>query len=219
MKKRVAAFAAAILMGTSLVGCASAKKTYTDYVQAVLDCTYYGITDKYMELTESTQEEADAVYDDEVEYVTELICYNYAVEMDYTSEETLDGYRALSKDIISKVKYTVNEAEKSGDSYHITIDIEPIDLWDIASEDIDAYYEEFMVVYNEATTEEELVVLEEEYSQKILEILSSYTSQIGYKESTKKIVEITVDDDGLYGIADQDWYDIDDLLLDMNPNT
>lgn len=220
MKKKAIAFAAAILMGSNLVGCISAKKTYTDYVQAVMDCSYFCETEKYMEMTDSTQEEAEAVYQDEIDYVTELICVNNLVEMDYVSEETMEGYAALAKDIVSKVKYTVHEAEKSGDSYHITIEIQPIDFWEITYDPIQEYCD---TVYNvkieEITTEEELAALEQEYAEGVLEILSGYTSQIGYKEATNKIVEITVDEDGMYGITEQDWLDIDDLLLDMNLNT
>ncbi len=218
MKKK-AALAATILMGASLVGC-NAAQTYTDYVQAVLDCTYFGITDKYMELTESTKEESDAVYDEEVTYVAELICYNLAVQVDYVSEETMEGYEAVAKDLISKVKYTVDTAEKSGDAYHITVNCEPIDYWDIVYEDVEAFYNDgFGERYEAAATEEELAELEEEYAVEVLEIAGEYVSKIEYKEPVKKIVEITIDEEGLYGIEDQDWLDIDDLLLDMNANT
>ncbi len=216
MKKAIALTAAA-LMCTGLVGCGSAAKTYTEYVQSVLDCSYYGITDKYMEMTDSTQEEADAVFQDEIDYFAQVICYSYGVEMDYISEETMDGYTALAEDVVKKVKYTVDPAEISGDSYHITVHCEPIDFWDLTEDAVESYYiDEFEEKYLAFETEDELAALEEEYAVNVLEILSGYVSQIGYKESVKKIVEITVDDDGLYGIEDQDWLDIDDLLLDLD---
>lgn len=212
--KKAAAFAAAIMLGTSLTGCLGQTKTYTEYIQAVLDCTYFGKTEKYMELTEATQEEADAVYQDEITYVAELLCYQFAVESDYVSEETLDGYEALAEDLIGKVKYTVDDAVASGDAYHITVNCEPMNFWDDAYTAAEEYYTgDFGTKYENATTEEELIALEEEYAVEVLDILSGYIASTGYGEPVKKIVEITVDDDGLYGIEDQDWLDIDDLVL------
>ena len=53
----------------------------------------------------------------------------------------------------------------------------------------------------------------------MLEILNSHVNGIGYKDAVNTIVEITVDDDGRYGITDKNWVDIDDLLLDVALNT
>lgn len=218
--KKASVIAAAAVMAVSLTGCGSSAKTYTEYVQAVLDCTYFNQTAKYMELTEATSDEAAAVYQDEIEYVAELLCYNLAVEVDYVNEGVMTGYEKLAADLIKKVKYTVDDAVKSGDAYHITVNCEPIDYWDAVYEETEAFYSgEFGEKYEAAATEQELEALENEYAMEVLEIASSHVASITYKEPVKKIVEITVDEDGLYGIADQDWLDIDDLLLDMNANT
>lgn len=220
MKKQIAVLAAATVMCGSLTACSNTAKTYTNYVQAVLDCTYRGETEEYINLTGSTDEDATAVYDDEVDYFTALLCYQMAVETDYISDETYAGYTALSKDILNKTQYTVEKAVKSGSAYHITIVTEPIDFWDITYDAVESYYTDEMAdKFSAATTDEEIAELEEEYAEGVLDILSGYVSQIGYKDAVNKIVEITVDDDGYYGISDQDWYDIDDLLLDMNANT
>lgn len=123
-----------------LTGCGSSAKTYTDYVQAVLDCTYTGEAAKYMELTESTEEEAAAVYTDERDYVALLICSQMAVERDYLDEETLAGYDTLAENVLSKVKYTVEPAVKSGSTYHVTVTAEPIDFWDLTLEEVENLY-------------------------------------------------------------------------------
>ncbi len=219
MRKQIAAAAAAVMLTASLTGCGSAAKTYTEYVQAVMDCTYFGTTEKYMELTDSTQEEADAVYQDEIDYVTELICYQLSVETDYITEGTYTGYEALAKDLLSKVKYTVEDAVKSGSSYHVTVVTEPVDFWESCTDEVEDFYTNEFAEKYESATEDQLDALEEEYAVKVLEIISPYIQQTGYKDPVNKIVEITVDDDGTYGISDQEWLDIDDLLLDMNPNT
>lgn len=212
--KRIAAAAAAFLMVLNLTGCASTSERYTNYIQAVLDCSYYGKTEQYAKLTKASAEEAEKVYQDEVDYVTELICFRFAVEPSCISDETHEGYETLAKNVLNKTKFTVDKAVKSGDVYHVTIHCEPIDFWDIAYEDVESYYvDDFGVKYEAASTTEERELLEEEYAVNVLEILNGYVDEIGYEDPVKKIVEITEDKDGKEGIADQDWLDIDSLIL------
>ncbi len=212
--KKFTAFAAVILMCLCLVGCTSKSERYTDYIRAVLNCSYYGKTQEYARLTDSTAEEAEQVYQDELDYVTELICYRFAVEPSCISNETQAGYEELAKKVMDKTKFTVEPAVKSGDAYHVTINCEPIDFWDIAIEDVETYYvEEFGSKYEAAGTTAERNLLEEEYAVNVLEILNQYVDKIGHTDSVKKIVEITVDEKGKEGIADQDWVDIDTLIL------
>lgn len=206
-----------------LTGCGSSAKTYTDYVQAVLDCTYTGNGAKYMELTDSTEEEAAEVYADEKEYVALLICSQMAVERDYLTDATLAGYDTLAETVLSKVKYTVEPAVKSGSTYHVTVVAEPIDFWDITIDEVEALYDndftERFTVAAEEGDDDAYDALEAEWGVKVLEILNSHVNGIGYKDAVNTIVEITVDDDGRYGITDKNWVDIDDLLLDVALNT
>ena len=214
--KKIAVFTAALLMCAGLTGCQNPKETYTNYIQSVLDCTYLGDTAEYMELTESTQEEADEVYQAQVDYVAELLCYQYAVDMECITEETMDGYEALAKDLMAKVKYTVDPAVKSGEAYHITVNCEPIDFWDITFDDVETYYNDgFGERYENCQTEEELLELEEEYAVEVLKIATAALPEIGYGEVQTKIVEITVDENNEYGISDDDWIEIDDKLLNL----
>lgn len=228
MKRLLAGAAACAVCCTSMTGCGmvgrllreNSAKTYTSYVKAVLDCTYHDETEDYLKLVDATEDEAHEVYTDEVDYVTELICYNLAVESEDLSEETYDGYAALAKDVMAKAQYSVADAVKSGDAYHITITCEPMDFWDITHDSVEAFYTGgFGDRYEAAEGEEELAALEEEYGQAVLRIVSAYVDQIGYKDPVPLIVEIEEGDDGTYGISDKNWLDIDDLLFDMGANT
>ncbi len=212
--KRITAIAAIILMCLTLVGCTGKEERYTNYIQATLECSYYGNETAYAEAIGITNDEALQLYRDEVAYVTELICYRFAVEPSCISEETEEGYNILAMDVLSKAKFTVDKAVKSGDSYHVTIHCEPIDFWDIAYEEVEKFYvDEFGVKYEAASSQEELDILEEEYAVRVLEILTPYVDKIGYGDPVKKIVEITVNEDGEEGITDEEWIEIDDLIL------
>ncbi len=220
MKRKITACAAAAVTLLSLTGCGNAAKTYTDYVQSVLDCTYKNITDKYMELTESTTEEAADVYQGEVDYMVQLIYYYYDVYEDYVDDSTKTGYEALAKDILAKVNYTVEPAVRSGSSYHVTVTSQPIDFWDITYDAVNELYDDKYAdrFLDESLSDEDYEAAEGEWASDVLTTLSGYTSQIGYKDTQSTIVEITTADDGTYGIDEKMWLDIDDLLLDVDGN-
>ena len=72
--------------------------------------TYFN--DKYIELTESTQEDAQAEYDEVLDsFVSEF-------EGLSISDELLANYRQLFVDLLAKTKYSVGEAEKDGELEH-----------------------------------------------------------------------------------------------------
>lgn len=220
MKHTLTAFAAAGALCLTLTACGNAAQTYTDYVQSVMDCTYRGTFDKYMELTESTAEEAQAVYDDEVEYISSLMRYNAAVEDDYIADSTMERFDTLAEKLMGKLKYTVEPAVRSGETYHITITAEPVDFWDASLDELNQIYEdEFSERFYDVDLESaEYEALEAEWGDRALTVLEESIDQTGYKPAQSMIVEITVDDDGNYGIDDKNWLDVDDLLLDMDSN-
>ena len=61
--------------------------------------------------------------------------------------------------------------------------------------------------------EEAYTAREIEYANEVIAILRSYVSQIEYDEPVTKVVKITKDEDGLYGISDDDYADLENYLL------
>ncbi len=220
MKHQLTAFAAAGALCLTMTACGNAAQTYTDYVQSVMDCTYQGKFDTYMELTDATTEEAQAVYDDEVEYISQLMRYNAAVEDDYVDESVIQGFDDLAVELMGKLQYTVEPAVRSGDTYHITISAQPVDFWDSAMEELEDLYDEFFSerFYTVAPESAEYEALEQEWGERALVIVEGHVAHTGYKDAQSVIVQINSDDDGNYGIDDKYWLDIDDILLDMDSN-
>lgn len=223
MKKLTAMLAAATLLCTSLTGCFfNPTKTYSEYIQAVLDCDYFCITDKYMELTDSTPEEAEDCYYGQVEYVTWLICEYKGVVIDYLSDDTYAGYEDLAMRVMEQASYSVEPAVKSGSTYHVTVYVDPMDFMSITYDAVDElYYTEFAdrfdAMYDLDEDDPAYIALEDEYGQRVLDVLNDYVDQIGYGSTQSMIVEIT-EDDGLYGISDKNWMDLDDLILGIDEN-
>ena len=220
MNKKLTALACAAAMALPFAGCNNAATTYTNYVRSVLDCTYYNEQTEYMELTDSTAEEAQAVYDDEVEYMNHIIMYRYSVVEEELNGGIITAYSDLSRQILKKAKYTVEPAVRSGTTYHVTVTVEPMDYLDLGYDEIEEKYEnDFDARFQEAESDTAITALENEWAEYVLETMKSHLDDITYKEAVSTIVEITTDDDGNFGISDKDWLDIDDLILDLDSNT
>ena len=66
MSRRLTALFFAVALCLTLFGCGSAGQAYTDYVQAVMDCSYHGDTTQYMAFTGCNETDAQQVHTDEM---------------------------------------------------------------------------------------------------------------------------------------------------------
>ncbi len=211
-----AALAAAAVLGMSLTGCGKLGQNYTDYIKGVMDLRYKDDPAKYVELTYSNELEAREIYDIQLEYMTETVCTYNGVEMDYVSDDLLAEYEAIAETLLSKTSYNVLPATYSNGTFQVTIEIQPLDFWEITEEEMQDYCDTMYNVEKKLVrTDAELEALETKYAEGTLEILQSHVSEVGYLDTVTKTVTIVEDADGTYGLSDQDWYDIDDLVLGL----
>lgn len=222
LKKRLIAVMAAAAMSVAVfTGCTSSAVTgsrYQEYIESGMKCKYYGELEGYKKACDATDEEAKEAYDSTIEYyANELMAYN-GVSADYITSELYDKYVDVAEKIMAKAKFTVGKCTKVDGDWQLKIEISPMDINDITEDAI----QKVMEAYNNAhttdelnnSTDEQYAQWEEEFAQNILEVLDNAVSNIGYKDTVSKIVIITEDDDG-YGITDDEWYDIDDIVVDM----
>ena len=210
-----------LVVAVMLSGCGvlemfgSPAKQYTSYVQSVMDTSYKGVFDTYMDLSDSTEEEAAAIYDATIQYHVNNFYYNAEIDENYLTDEIEQGYYDLFKSFCNQAQYTVYEAEEYGDGYCVKVEITPMDLYSLCN---DIVYEE-MISFNEKyeaaaeLTEDTLFVLESEYAKNILDRVSAAASSISTLSPVSKIAEIEVDENNVYGVADTFWQEIDDLLF------
>lgn len=213
MRRRLAVLLAALVL--VLTGCGNAAATYTQYVQAVMDCTYYGRTEDYILLTGVSEADAQALHETEVQHMTELICHHMSVRQELLSEQTAEGYRALSETLLDKVHFSVQSAVRSEGAYQISVTCEPVDFWEISIGDVEQLYaDSFSERFARAEDNElRLARLEAEWSRGVLDILNGYAEQTACKESVSTIIPITVNADGRYTVSEASWNYLDCLLL------
>lgn len=211
--KKMLALMLAMVTTFSLTGC-GAQFDATGYTQAVLDAATRAEFDKYIELTESTQEEAQAEYDEVLDsFVAEF-------EGLSISDELLANYRQLFVDLLAKTKYSVGEAEKDGDVFLVPLTIEPLNIYEGFDAEVEeatvAFQEELMAEYNETgeiPSDEEIY---ERSFQIVYDIMSARLAAATYGEPETITITVAQDDDGLWGISDSDYEKMVSLLVDQN---
>ena len=197
MKHRIIAAAAACILCLGLTGCGHAAKTYTDYVQAVMDCTYHGDTKDYKSITKASETDAEAVHQD---------------------AETLKGYDDLAASLIGKAKYTVSNAVKAGELYQITITAEPLDLWDLSIGELESTYKDkyAKAFYNETPGTDAYKDLEAAWGTQALEIYNAHADAVANKEPQTITTALYADSSGHYTMSQNEWRHIDELVFGIS---
>ncbi len=214
MKKITAVFLV-LLTITSLTGCSlfgNGKKTYANYVQSLLDVNYKAEFTNYMNITGATQEEAQAVYDDGLNYLADALMVAYGVN-DVEGSDIKSQFVELAKNIYSHASYEITEVVKVDGVYSVTVTIYPIDVLLITYDDVVAYIEDM----NQRVTageynDYELDEYEIEYAQGIINILNEAIPNIGNGEGVP--ITVTILDNGeYYYISDADFLALDKAIL------
>lgn len=201
-----------------LTGCGNAAATYTQYVQAIMDCTYHAQTEEYIRLTGVPEEEALAVHETQVQRTAELMCMKMSVKLGMLSEKTAEGYTALAEALLAQVRYSVESAVKSEGDFRVSVTAEPIVFWETALPEVEQLYEnDFAERFARAEGNDlRLSRLEEEWGRRVLEILNGCAAETAYKEPVGTLVVITGNADGRYAVPESAWLRLDALLLGIN---
>ena len=92
-----------------------------EYVQAVLDTSYKNETDQYVEITGISQEEAEKIFDDNLDATMA------GFENSEMPENMQPKYRELFGEIARKVSYTIGKPEKQEDgTYIVPVIVKPV---------------------------------------------------------------------------------------------
>lgn len=184
------------------------------YVEALLKNIYLDDSSTYVEMVDTTPEEAHSAYLEGVETETEFF-YNYmSFDTDCVTDEIHQRVMNLYQEIYSHTKFEVEDASKSGNGYTVVVRIYPIDFFEKVSDELDAYVNVFVEKiengdYNNVTEEE----LEASYQDGILTLLEGKTGSIGNLDPVEQTVQIKEDTDGLWGMSNDDFQNLDQHII------
>ena len=197
--KRVTAAALSLTFVLSLSACGGGLSAddATTYVQGILDENYKGVYDPdFLELIDITENEAEETY----------------------KAEVVDMY----KQVYAKAKYTVDTATEVDDgTFGVKVTVEPLDVFDRVAEALwgdtpDARAEALYSQDVDSMTDEEYAAYDAEWCRLVIDLTLEKLPEAEYLEAQSKVVQITLGDDNYWSLDEQDFSDLDWLILDYN---
>lgn len=208
-KMRALALALVLVLSVSmLTGCGGMKpEDAKAYVKAVMDASYKGEFKAYMEQTESTEEEAQKMYEGNVDETMKTAGFSDLG----LSEELNAKYRQLFLDLAKQAKYTVGEAKESGDDgFEVEVKVEPFNAFENLDAEYTALLEDYMKSVDLSMSEEELNELAFE---KMYELMSGKVASPTYGEASTITVHVVCDSDNVWSIPDKDMTELDSAMF------
>lgn len=183
------------------------------YAQAVLDAAYKNQTESYIELTETTKEEADAFFQKRLNATMEEF------KAEKLSSELEDDYKNLFEQIMKQVKYTVGESRKEEDcSYSVDVSVEPVTLFDDTYQSFQKKAEEYAASVTERVMNGEEMPADEEIQEEVYklyyEILKTeLEAGVKYGDARELTLHIIRKEDGNYEINSEDLRALEEKLI------
>ncbi len=113
-----------VLIAGTVSGCTS-DKSVKAYLQALLDTSYKNDSKGFVEIKLGTAEDAQALYEQGIDTGVGVFCSRLGV-----SDAYIEEFRPIYMDMLGKVRYAVEDAEKQSDgSYIVTVSYEKMNVF------------------------------------------------------------------------------------------
>lgn len=181
------------------------------YVQGILDASYKGEFETYIQLTEDTKENAQIAYDAVMETKAEGLANYTAVTL---TDENKAKFIEYSKQIFQQAKYEVSDATKTDQGFTVDISISPMTILQSISEE----GKEYVTDFNSRNENGEFAELTDdefaaEYAKGIMQVFENNIANIQYAEPVTVTVSVILQDDKLYTMEAEEFTKIDSVIL------
>ena len=211
MKRMKCLVLALVLMisAWALAGCGGMSEDEAkEYAQAVLDASYKGEFDSYMELTDSTEEEAREMYEGNMDATMAAVGF----EELGASQEMQADYRQLFLDMAKLAKYSLGDVTEMENGFEIQVTVEPfIGLDGLETELTDAV----MAQLSESGEIPDDDELNQMTMQTMYDLMQDRLEAPEYGEAETVTIRVTADADNVYSIPEEDTTALDNALFPM----
>lgn len=211
MKRMKCLVLALVLMisAWALAGCGGMSEDEAkEYAQAVLDASYKGEFDSYMELTDSTEEEAREMYEGNMDATMAAVGFE---ELGASREMQAD-YRQLFLDMAKLAKYSLGDVTEMENGFEIQVTVEPfIGLDGLETELTDAVMAQ-LTESGEIPDDDELNQMT---MQTMYDLMQDRLEAPEYGEAESMTIRVTADSDNVYSIPEEDTTALDNALFPM----
>ena len=207
-KKAVALLVAAVVM--LVTACKISSEEVGAYAQSVLDASYKADFDEYMEQTDATKEEAENFYESNIDQMMTSAGFDAAG----LSDELLENYRQLFKDMLALAEYEVGDVTEEEDgSFTVAVTAKPFTVF----EGLEAEVTEAVQAELAGITDISQIPGEDEINQmvfqKMYEVLQSRIESPTYGEPQQAELRVAPDSDNMYVVDDSDMRALDAILF------
>ena len=209
-RMRCLVFALVLMISAwALAGCGGMSEDEAkEYAQAVLDASYKGEFDSYMELTDSTEEEAREMYEGNMDATMAAVGF----EELGASQEMQADYRQLFLDMAKLAKYSLGDVTEMENGFEIQVTVEPfIGLDGLETELTDAVMAQ-LTESGEIPDDDELNQMT---MQTMYDLMQDRLEAPEYGEAESMTIRVTADSDNVYSIPEEDTTALDNALFPM----
>lgn len=215
MRKKLAVLVVMVLSVAMIGGCGS-KFDAGAYVQSVLDLTTKGETADYEKLTESSKEDAEKIYQDQIKAELEAMDITDTSEL---SDDMKGKYEQLVKDILATGRYEVGEVTEKDKNYTVQLKVTQAmvskDLNTKFNEQVQAYQDELEAAISDGGEVPSDAAMEEKVYEIMYNLLNENVQSITYGE--EKTIEVHVNNkDNVYTIPDEDYTAMEEAMYNTD---
>lgn len=212
IKRSFALLLSCLLLMLLCTGCGSFDAS--GYVKAVMDNFYLDDSAAYVDIVDTTAEQAHQTYLDGLSTEVQIF-YNYmSIDPETVKEQTAERVLELYDQIYKHAKYEIEPAEKGGGGYNVLVRVYPLDLFDQSLDDLNDYVHRFhTALENGDHIGKSTSYLATAFQNEILTILERHLETVGYLDPVELTVKIEKDADEAWGMGDEDLQKIDEQII------
>lgn len=220
--KRGFALLLALLLSLSMLsGCSKLESKLWEtaaplLVQGNMELLYLGTySDEYLSLVNSTQEEAQTYYTDNIEMQTSAFMYVFDVY-----DET-DRFNELFQKVCSQIRFTVGQVTQVDETHFLVeVTVEPLDFLQQVYDCLDAGLATFDETYGDlaqeafdAMSDSEYLTYESVWADGIYDSCTMVVDQPRYLDAVTIQMAVSKTEDGLWAIDDDSIMEFDTAVL------